>query len=446
MLKKWLRKILPKQAQSAEKEVIPFSRHHISGDMISFAAEKVVKRLSSEGFEAYVVGGAVRDLLLGVEPKDYDIATNATPEQVCKLFRRSRIIGRRFQIVHVFLGPETIEVTTFRGGRNVQQNASGRIMKDNTYGSIGEDAMRRDFTCNALYFNPISEEILDFHHGVGDVAERKLVMIGNPAERYQEDPIRILRAIRLSGKLGFTIDEKTAEPVGSLSGRLKNEPVARLFDEIMKILFSGHAQKCIAKLNEFHIDENIHPLLAALKSAEHQENSIVLKALKNTDQRLKEDKSVSVGFVLAALLWPNANRHWQHNMQQGMKPIPALSEAISTLKETIEKGWGVPQRFSSTMREIWQFQPQFQNMRGSRPHKLLAQPRFRAAYDFLVLRGQVGEVSKELVQWWTDFQHASPEKRAEMSLGAQAPADAGVQKRKRRRRKKKAAPKSDTAA
>ena len=450
MLKKWLHKVMPGKARKAaavqKKEIIPYSQHRIDGGMLSFAAEKVVGRLQQEGFQAYVVGGAVRDLLLGIEPKDFDVATNATPEQVRKVFRRSRIIGRRFQIVHVMVGPETIEVTTFRGGDKALQNAQGRIMKDNTYGSMEEDAMRRDFTCNALYYDPIKQEIIDFHQGVADVADKKLVMIGDPAARYQEDPVRILRAVRLSGKLGFEVEARTAAPIPEYAGHLKNEPVARLFDEIMKLLFSGHARECLNRLNSLGIADNIHPLLTALKSANAPENRIIALALKNTDERLRADKSVSVGFVLAAILWPQLNRYWQRHLQQGQKPIPALAEAVNTLRDRVEKGWGVPQRFTATMREIWQFQPQFDSTRGARPHRLIAQARFRAAYDFLVLRGQVGEVEADLVQWWTDFQHADEETRAEMTVAAQQRSgreqgedEKPKRKRRRKPRKKKAA-------
>lgn len=448
MLKKWLHKVLPGKSAKTQvhKNVIPFREHRIDAGMLSFAAEKVVKRLHEAGFEAYVVGGAVRDLLLGVEPKDFDVATNATPEQVHKLFRRSRIIGRRFQIVHVMVGPETIEVTTFRGGNKAVQNAHGRIMKDNTYGTIEEDAMRRDFTCNALYYDPIRQEIIDFHQGLGDVADKKLVMIGEAAERYQEDPVRILRAVRLSGKLGFEVETQTAAPIPQCAGRLKHEPVARLFDEIMKLLFSGHARECLRQLNVLGVSDDIHPLLTALKSADSPDNRIIALALKNTDERLRDDKSVSVGFVLASILWPQLNHYWQRNLARGQKPAPALTDAINTLRDTVEKGWGVPQRFSATMREIWQLQPHFDNTRGARPHRLLSQARFRAAYDFLVLRGQVGEVDKDLVQWWTDFQHADDETRAGMTLAAQQRSqqeqrngDAPKRKRRRRPRKKKPA-------
>ncbi|MDO1509012.1 MULTISPECIES: polynucleotide adenylyltransferase PcnB [unclassified Neisseria] len=443
MLKKWLHKVLPgksgKGKPRVRKEVIPFSEHKISADQLSFAAEKVVRRLHNEGYEAYVVGGAVRDLLLGIEPKDFDVATNATPEQVRKVFRRSRIIGRRFQIVHVMIGPETIEVTTFRGGGKVQQNEHGRIMKDNTYGSMEEDAMRRDFTCNALYYDPIRQQIIDFHHGVSDVRARKLVMIGNPAERYQEDPVRVLRAVRLSGKLGFEVERNTAEPIPAFAGRLKQEPVARLFDEIMKLLFSGHAGQCLQQMNTLGIPGKIHPLLNALQHTENGRQNIVSLALRNTDERLRADKSVSVGFVLAAVLWPQLNTYWQKNMSQGQKPVVALNNAIGDLRDDVEKGWGVPQRFAATMREIWQLQPQFDNRKGARPHRLIAQQRFRAAYDFLTLRGEAGEVDGELVQWWTKFQHADDEIRMQMTAvqqkrGGETSGD--KPKRKRRRKPK----------
>ena len=407
MLKKLWRKVAGKPAAEAVKTVLPFERHGFTADHISFAAEKVVSRLQQAGYEAYVVGGAVRDLLIGAEPKDFDVATNATPEEVRAVFRRSRIIGRRFRIVHVMVGPETIEVTTFRGGGKAVQNEQGRIMKDNTYGTLAEDAGRRDFTCNALYFDPVKGEIIDFHNGVEDVKARRLVMIGDPAERYQEDPVRILRAVRLAGKLGFTVEERTAAPIAKYAGRLKEEPPARLFDEIMKLLFSGYARRCLDQFHTLGIDTPIHPLLDALQQASRGGRpNMVTASLKNTDERLRADKSVSVGFVLAALMWEPLNGYWQKRMERGEKASPALTEAIAELRETMEKGWGVPQKYAATMREIWVLQPQFDNRRGARPHRLLAQARFRAAYDFLMLRAQLGQAARELADWWTTFQHA----------------------------------------
>ena len=441
MLKKWLHKVLPGKSGKprAHREVIPFSEHCISADMLSFAAEKVVRRLHNEGFEAYIVGGAVRDLLLGMEPKDFDVATNATPEQIRRVFRRSRIIGRRFQIVHVMIGPETIEVTTFRSGGKVLHNEHGRIMKDNAYGSMEEDAGRRDFTCNALYYDPVRQQIIDFHRGVADISARRLVMIGNPAERYQEDPIRVLRAVRLSGKLGFEVEQKTAAPIAEYAGRLQQEPVARLFDEIMKLLFSGYASDCLAQFKKLGIGQDIHPVLTALQKAAEDGKSMAAAALRSTDGRLRADKSVSVGFVLAALMWPQLDVRWQKNMKSGQKAAPALTQAVGELRD-MEKGWGVPQRFSATMREIWQLQPQFDNRRGMRPHRLLSQPRFRAAYDFLLLRAETGHADPELAQWWTAFQHADDALRLEMTAARQeqgGQADYGGKRKRRRKPRKK---------
>lgn len=445
MLKKLWRKVAARKTAQPQKTVLPYEKHGLDESSVSYAAEQVVARLQKAGYQAYVVGGAVRDLLLGIEPKDFDVATDATPEEVRGLFRRSRIIGRRFKIVHVMVGPELIEVTTFRGaGGSVRQNEAGRIMSDNTYGTMAEDAQRRDFTCNALYFDPIRREIVDFHGGAEAVKRRELVMIGDAAERYQEDPVRILRAVRLSGKLGFTVEARTAGPVAEHAGRLKSEPVARLFDEIMKLVFSGYVRRCLDKFAELGIDTRIHPLLDALQAASHGGGrNMAALALKNTDERLRQDKSVSVGFVLAAVLWPELEARWQRALGKGMKAAPALNEAIGRMRDEMEQGWGVPQKFAATMREIWVLQPQFANRRGARPYRLLAQPRFRAAYDFLVLRAQLGEIPQELADWWTQFQHADDDARAEMTAKQmQMPSEneGGSGKRKRRRKPRKKKP------
>ncbi|UOP01642.1 polynucleotide adenylyltransferase PcnB [Kingella potus] len=438
MLKKLWRKMAGKPAAGSVKHTTPYTGHGLSADDISFAAEKTVSRLQQAGYEAYIVGGAVRDLLIGADPKDFDVATNATPEEIRALFRRSRIIYRRFRIVHVQIGPETIEVTTFRGSGSggTVQNEQGRIMKDNSYGTLAEDAGRRDFTCNALYFDPVKREIHDFHNGVEDVRQRRIVMIGNPAERYREDPVRILRAVRLAGKLGFTVEEHTAAPAAQYAGRLKEEPPARLFDEITKLLFSGHARRCLDQFRALGIDTRIHPLLDSLQQAAAGGRSgIVAESLKNTDERVRAGKSVSAGFVLAALMWDKLDTLWQKHRQHGLKPAHALIQAMSELDGTMEKGWGVPQKFTATMREIWILQPQFDNRRGMRPHRLLAQPRFRAAYDFLVLRAQTGSAEQELADWWTTFQHAPPEEREKMTASVPAAADAPADSRRKRRRK-----------
>lgn len=449
MLTKWLRKILPGKPAAApsSRQVLPLAEHGITPDGISYAAEKVVSRLHQAGFEAYVVGGAVRDLLLGIEPKDFDVATNARPEQVRKVFHRSRIIGRRFQIVHVMVGPETIEVTTFRGGnRPARQNEHGRIMQDNSYGTMEQDAARRDFTCNALYYNPARQEITDFHHGFADIRAKRLVMVGDARSRYQEDPVRMLRAARLSGKLGFQVAPDTAAPIAECLHLLPKEPLARLFDEVMKLLFSGAAIDCLKQMQALGMSgAAVHPLLtcALERLPENNGRGIVALALTSTDKRLREDMGVSVGFVLAAVLWPQVRESWQRERSNGLNTMPALSAAVAEMRGTMEKGWGVPQRFAASMREIWLLQPQFDHRRGARPFRLLAQPRFRAAYDFLLLRAQAGEAAQETADWWTAFQEADEELRKQMIQRAEqrpAPAgDAPAKKRRRRRKKKPAA-------
>lgn len=414
MIKKWFKQIFTPKHGAGSACRIPVAEHGIHAKALGFAALKVTERLHHEGFEAYVVGGAVRDLLLGLKPKDVDVATNATPEQIRALFRRSRIIGRRFRIVHVMVGPETIEVTTFRGSAPAHQNEHGRIMQDNNFGSMAEDAMRRDFTCNALYYNPISQEIVDFHNGVADIRAKQLVMIGDPVARFQEDPVRILRAARLSAKLGFGIEEGTLNAVAPCANLIGKEPPARLFDELLKLLFSGESLRCFARIREMGIAQSVHPMLAAACAGEL--DPLVAAALANTDARVKSDKSVSAGFLLACLMWPTVRRAWvAHRAQGTLKDHPALTAAINDVRDNAEHGWGIPQRYSAVMREIWQFQPAFEARRGGKPFRLLTQPRFRAAYDFLLLRAKVGEAPQELAEWWTRFQAASEEEREAMA-------------------------------
>lgn len=445
MLAKWLQKVLSKKsAKAAKKRALSFNQHHIHADELSFAAEKVIKRLHNAGYQAFVVGGAVRDLLLGMTPKDFDVATDATPEQVRKLFRRSRIIGRRFPIVHVMVGPETIEVTTFRGGELSSQNELGRIMKDASYGTLEQDAMRRDFTANALYYDPEEEVILDFHHGYDDIVQRRLVMIGDPQARYQEDPVRMLRAARLSGKLGFSVDKKTAKPIAECANLLQREPPARLFDEVLKILFSGHAQACLRQLNSLQLN-HVHPLLDALLPGAEGNDNIVALALHNTDERLRADKSVSMGFVLAAVLWPRIVSSWNREKAAGLRSNAAMNAAIAAERDHLDKGWGVPQRYSVVMREIWMLQPLFEIRRGSRPFRLLSQQRFRAAFDFMCLRAQLGEVEAEVVAWWQTFQHASEDERAQMIKTAPVQDGSGTKSRNRRRRRRSNSVRQDEA-
>ncbi|BAK77803.1 poly(A) polymerase [Pseudogulbenkiania sp. NH8B] len=377
----------------------------------------------------------MRDLLLDVNPKDFDVATSATPEQVHHLFRRSRIIGRRFKIVHVMVGPETIEVTTFRGGSIDDTNETGRIMADNSYGSQEEDAHRRDFTVNALFYDPSDESIVDYHHGVKDLQARKLVMIGQPARRYQEDPVRMLRAVRLAAKLNFEIDENTRKPIRAHAHLLKKEPPARLFDEMLKLLMSGQAYSCLCKLREEGLSRGVFPLLDAVLDEEGKDEFLRL-GLQSTDVRIREDKPVSVGFLLATLLWRQVSQQWTARLKEGERPVQALFDAIAEVESLQDNEFAIPRRFSATMREIWLQQPRFDSRSGQRPFRFLEQPRFRAAFDFLSLRAQAGEVPMSLVQWWDDFQHADHDERQELIANVReegSSSGAPAKKRKRRR-------------
>lgn len=441
MIRKLIRKMLelPGLGMSRVRpRVIPLSQHGIRREHLSRAALKVTDKLQEAGFSAYVVGGAVRDLLLGVTPKDFDVATDATPEEVHRTFRRSRIIGRRFRIVHVMMGAETIEVTTFRGGSIGDTNETGRIMADNSYGSQEEDAHRRDFTVNALFYDPSSETIVDYQHGVQDLKARRLVMIGPPAKRYQEDPVRMLRAVRLAAKLGFEIDERTKKPIRAHAHLLKKEPAARLFDEMLKLLMSGQAYACLKKLRDEGLSRGMLPLLDAVLDDEGDDQFLKL-SLDSTDERIRADKPVSVGFLLATLLWRQVNQRWQALTADGVRPMVALSQAIGEIEAEQDETLAIPRRYSVTMREIWVLQSRFDNRAGQRPFRFLEQPRFRAAFDFLALRAEAGEVPRSLVDWWSAFQRGDDDEREQLiqqarNDGSSAPASA-LRKRRRRRRK-----------
>lgn len=421
MIRKIFYKLFSRSGQAIARkqkfDVIPVSQHHIQREKLSYAVKKVTFGLQKAGFSAYVVGGAVRDLLSGVSPKDFDVVTDATPEEVRKVFRRSRIIGRRFRIVHVMFGNETIEVTTFRGGAVAEQSDSGRIMRDNTFGSCEEDVMRRDFTVNALLYNPADETIIDYLDGVKDLKARQLVMIGKPADRYKEDPVRILRAIRLSAKLNMQIAEATRKPIREMSVLLENEPPARLFDELLKLLLSGHAYDCLRLLIDEGVCHYAFPFLNVVFSVPESEQFVQL-ALQSTDQRVNEGKHVSVGFLLAALLWYPVLQHWRVHQSGGDKPVHALILAIGEVEAQENKHVIIPRRFATTMKEIWSLQPRFQMRTAQRAQRLLEQPKFRAAYDFLALRAKVGEVPFPLVTWWESFQDATEDEREALLLEA----------------------------
>ncbi|MFZ5555726.1 MAG: polynucleotide adenylyltransferase PcnB [Pseudomonadota bacterium] len=421
---------------------IPVAEHGITASHISSCARRTVATLQEAGYEAFVVGGAVRDLVLGRTPKDYDVATSATPEDVRRLFRRSRIIGRRFRLVHVMCGADTVEVSTFRGGAaedaaDHQVDEHGRILKDNVFGSMEQDAARRDFTVNALFYDPTREEIWDFHDGYADLKRRRLRMIGDPEVRYREDPIRMLRAVRLAAKHEMRLDPATEEPIRRLADLLQNVPAARVFDEMLKMLMSGHSLQCVVQLRSRGLHHGLLPMLDVIIEQPLGERFIML-ALANTDERIAADKPVTPAFLFAALLWHEVLLRWHELESGGEKSVPALMRATDDVLAVQEERLAIPRRYEAMMNEIWGLQPRFLQRSGQRPFRLLEHPRFRAAYDFLVLRCQSGELDAELGAWWEAFQHADPNERQKMLMPGEGP------KRKRRRRRRPAAA-ADTA-
>lgn len=419
--------------------IIPQKTHQIDRSLISSAAIKTTEGLQKAGFTAYLVGGAVRDLLLNRIPKDFDVATNATPEEVNRIFRRSRIIGRRFRLVHVMFGDETIEVSTFRGSHletdgDSKVADSGRIIRDNVFGSIVEDAVRRDFTANALYYDPSSEEVLDFHHGFPDIKAGILRMIGKPETRYAEDPVRMLRAVRLSAKLGLKIDAATMAPIAKMADLLQDVPPSRLFDEMLKLFLSGHAIESVAALRKQHLHHGLLPMLDVVLEQPLGERFVML-ALQNTDNRILSGKSANPSFLFATLLWHEVLAAWENYKSQGEHAIPALHLAMSEVIATQAEKLAIHNRYTATMKEIWGMQPRFEQRAGKRPFGLLTHPRYRAGYDFLLLRCESGELPKELGEWWTTFADADNETRTAMLQ-----ADTAPKKRKKRTRKKTASP------
>lgn len=419
-----------------KKQIYSLKEHGIARDFISPGARRVCEILRKNKFEAFVVGGAVRDLLLNISPKDFDIATNATPDEVCDCFQRARKIGRRFKIVHVVMNHETIEVTTFRTKGHGRTTHEGRLMNDNQFGNQKEDAARRDFTVNALYYDPVSETLIDYFHGVEDLKNRQIVTIGEPAVRYREDPVRMLRAVRLSAKLHMTIAKGSASPIFEMANLLENEPPARLFDETVKIFTCGQSLKCLRLLREFRLDKGLLPLLDAVV-AYPQGRKFIRLALGNTDRRIAQGKGISTGFLFATLLWQEVRERWEHLSSQ-MHGVEALRVAMQEVLENRAQHLAVPRRILGDVRDIWALQPRFEKRTARRAYNLLAQSRFRAAFDFLSLRCQMGEVSEELMQWWDDFQYADEKTRTKML--ADLPSHVREKKYRQRRKKKSQMP------
>lgn len=504
--------------------VISADIHGIDPTLISRNAVRVTQGLQEAGYRAFIVGGAVRDLLLGIAPKDFDVATDATPDQVQRLFRRARVIGRRFQIVHVQFGMEIIEVSTFRalvdpagpdinastdaavtaeastthalaavvnkssrrdvdatslpgdglhddadehdeaedgddaehGTEHTEQggtaprrtngpsrlqppergrrrrredpdrrlhavDASGRVLRDNVWGEQHEDARRRDFTINAMYYDPATQTVLDYHAGMADMRARLLRMIGDPTARYREDPVRMLRVVRFAAKLGFEIEATTQAPIVGLADLLNNVPAARVFDEILKLLLSGHALACLTRLRNEGLHKDLLPLLDAALDQPHSEKFITL-SLQNTDSRIRAGKPVSPGFLFAALLWHQTQQRWERYVSEGEFSIPALHRAMDEVLDAQTGKLAIQRRFVSDMKEIWGMQPRLEKRSGRSALKLLEHPRFRAAYDFLLLRCESGELEADVGQWWTDFIDGDPGAReALLSGGAREP-------------------------
>jgi poly(A) polymerase len=444
MIKKFIRRILgvKQEANDHTKPLILGPKDHsINAELLSSNAIRVTQTLQEAGFKASIVGGAVRDLLLGVKPKDFDVATNATPEQVKRLFRRAFIIGRRFQIVHVMFGQEIIEVTTFRGASPdaAPKDEHGRVLRDNTFGEQHEDAVRRDFTINAMYYDPATQTVFDYHQGIQDIRSKTLRMIGVPEARYREDPVRLLRVVRFAAKLNFTIDPATRAPIQVMAPLVNNVPAARVFDEMLKLLMSGHALACLQQLRKEGLHHGLLPLLDVVLEQPLGEKFVTL-ALAGTDKRILEGKSVSPGFLFASLLWHQVVEKWNAYQAAGEYPIPALHLAADDVLSTQTEKLALQRRIASDMRDIWAMQPRFDRRIGKSPYKLLEHPRLRAGYDFLLLRCASGEIDAEIGEWWTAFMEADgPGREALLAKKPRAEGEGQAPKKRRRRSKQKTA-------
>lgn len=437
MIRKLIRRILgtgSAAGNAVAPDIYEKSAHGILLEDVSQNAIRVTQSLQQAGFKAFIVGGAVRDLLLGYRPKDFDVATNATPEEVKRLFRRAFIIGRRFQIVHVMFGQDLIEVTTFRGASTDEapKDAHGRVLRDNTFGEQHEDAERRDFTVNAMYYDPAREQVLDYHGGMKDIRNKTLRIIGVPEARYREDPVRMLRVVRFAAKLGFSIAPPTRSPIKVMAPLINNVPAARVFDEMLKLLMSGHAMACLQQLRKQGLHHGLLPLLDVVLEQPLGERFVAL-ALNNTDQRVREGKTVSPGFLFASLLWHQVLERWEAYKAAGEAPIPALHLAADDVLDGQTEQLAIQRRIATDMRDIWAMQPRFERRVGKSPYKLLEHPRLRAGFDFLLLRCASGEIESELGEWWTDFMAADGPQREALLTRKPGETDKPVAKRRRRR-------------
>ncbi len=408
--------------QENKVRVYTRAEHNISRSQISENALKVLYRLKKSGYEAYLVGGCVRDLLLGCEPKDFDVVTDASPEQVRKVFRNCRLIGRRFRLAHIHFGRDIIEVATFRGSNAVDNESQrvhedGRLLRDNVFGTIEEDVWRRDFTVNALYYNIRDFSVVDYAGGMEDHSAGLLKLIGDPAARYREDPVRMLRAVRFAVKLGFTLDPDTEKALFELVHLLDSIPTARLYDEALKLFLSGKGLQTFEMLRHYGLFYMLFPQADQCLDSEAYDfpRLFIAKALENSDLRMAEGKSVTPYFLLSAFLWESVQLLAKQKIKQGEDENFAYQHAANEVLSLQVKKISIPKRITQSMREVWQLQLRFNRCTGSRPYRLLSHPRFRAAYDFFLLRAETGGADLELAQWWTKFQDADEVEKKRMT-------------------------------
>ena len=416
-------RISTRNGENAIHDIIPPEIHGIDEDRLNASAISIMQTLNEAGFEAYLVGGGVRDFLLGNIPKDFDVATNATPDEICGLFRRARIVGRRFQIVHVRMGPEVFEVTTFRAPHQddsndteARQDANGMLTRDNVYGgTVADDAQRRDFTLNALYYNHKDRCVYDFCGAWQDAKAKQLRIIGEPSTRYREDPVRMLRAIRFLGKLPLTVDPATEAPIFELGHLLREVSSSRLFDEVLKLLQAGHGADTFELSWEYGLHQALFPEASQVLEANTESTywDLIEQALENTDARLKSGRTVNPAFLYACLLWPAAHQRFQQLLGEGLSAQDAMRKAGAITIDANSATVAIPRRFAQVTREIWELQLRLPNTQTRRALAMLRQPRFRAAYDFLLLREHSKEIPSGLGQWWTEFQAAHPDVKPE---------------------------------
>jgi len=439
--------------------VLSRDQHPVSRQLLSSSALKVLYRLNKGGFDAYLVGGGVRDILLGLKPKDFDIATNATPEEIKGLFRNCRLIGRRFRLAHIVFGREVIEVATFRGHHDEQdqkdkktskQSEHGMLLRDNIYGSIDEDAERRDFTINALYYSTKDFKVYDFANGVKDVENKIIRLIGDPEKRYREDPVRMLRAIRFATKLDMEIEAQTKAPIKELASLMANIPAARMFEEFLKMFITGKAVANYEMLREYHLFKFFFPAVdQALTNKEHNNDELlerfIMLAMENTDKRIINEQRVTPAFLFAAMLWYPLQKYIaQISVNNSLSPQDTFFAALNEIMPEQQRSIAIPKRFQGVMKDIWILQDKLARREGKKAFKTFEHVKFRAGYDFLLLRSEIETDNThlaELAKWWTDFQEVSDEAKVQMIKGIKSPTSS--KRRSPRKRRKPVTPSAE---